>query len=341
MFGCFKARAVPINVNYRYVADELRYLFDNADLVALVYEARVRPARGERAPRPPPARAPRRARRRQPAPSPTSSPRSSTKHALASASPARARRPALRRRPLHPLHRRHHRHAQGRDVARRGHLLRRAGRRELRRPGHHGARSRSPTTSPRRPARTLALAPLMHGNAQWTLIDRALRRQHRRAQHRAAASTPTRSGTSSSARVCSSSASSATRWRGRWSTRSRSAQPPPNAVRDRVGWRDPLAVDQGRDQREAAERDRDGRVRRLRDRRERRGRRHRQGAAVPHERVDDGHHRRRQGRARSARSACSRGAGTCRSATTRTRRRPRRRSSSSTACAGRSPATAR
>ncbi|MET1002374.1 MAG: AMP-binding protein, partial [Acidimicrobiia bacterium] len=39
MIGCFKARAVPINVNYRYVVDELRYLFDNADLVALVFEA--------------------------------------------------------------------------------------------------------------------------------------------------------------------------------------------------------------------------------------------------------------------------------------------------------------
>jgi fatty-acyl-CoA synthase len=39
MLGCYKARAVPINVNYRYVPDELRYLFDNADLVALVFEA--------------------------------------------------------------------------------------------------------------------------------------------------------------------------------------------------------------------------------------------------------------------------------------------------------------
>jgi acyl-CoA synthetase (AMP-forming)/AMP-acid ligase II len=43
MFGCYKARAVPINVNYRYVAEELRYLFDNADLVALVYEAEFGP----------------------------------------------------------------------------------------------------------------------------------------------------------------------------------------------------------------------------------------------------------------------------------------------------------
>jgi fatty-acyl-CoA synthase len=37
--GCFKARMVPINVNYRYVAEELAYLFDNADLAALIYEA--------------------------------------------------------------------------------------------------------------------------------------------------------------------------------------------------------------------------------------------------------------------------------------------------------------
>src|SRR5262249_27783341 len=41
--GCFKARVVPINVNYRYVVDELRYLFDNADLVALIYEAEFGP----------------------------------------------------------------------------------------------------------------------------------------------------------------------------------------------------------------------------------------------------------------------------------------------------------
>lgn len=39
MLGVFKIRAVPINVNYRYVADELAYLFDDADLVAVVYDA--------------------------------------------------------------------------------------------------------------------------------------------------------------------------------------------------------------------------------------------------------------------------------------------------------------
>lgn len=35
--AAWKIRAVPINVNYRYVEDELRYLFDNADLVAVVH----------------------------------------------------------------------------------------------------------------------------------------------------------------------------------------------------------------------------------------------------------------------------------------------------------------
>ncbi len=36
--GAFKARLVPINVNYRYVAHELAYVFGNADLEALVVE---------------------------------------------------------------------------------------------------------------------------------------------------------------------------------------------------------------------------------------------------------------------------------------------------------------
>jgi fatty-acyl-CoA synthase len=38
MLGCFKARVVPINVNYRYVADELAYLLGNADVEVLVFE---------------------------------------------------------------------------------------------------------------------------------------------------------------------------------------------------------------------------------------------------------------------------------------------------------------
>jgi len=37
MLACFKIRAVPINVNYRYVQDELLYIFDNADMVACIH----------------------------------------------------------------------------------------------------------------------------------------------------------------------------------------------------------------------------------------------------------------------------------------------------------------
>jgi acyl-CoA synthetase (AMP-forming)/AMP-acid ligase II len=37
LWAIFKLRAVFININYRYVAEELRYLFGNADLVGLVH----------------------------------------------------------------------------------------------------------------------------------------------------------------------------------------------------------------------------------------------------------------------------------------------------------------
>ncbi|GBP99553.1 AMP-binding protein [Streptomyces spongiicola] len=39
LLGCLKARIVPVNVNYRYVEDELVYLFRDADLAALVFDA--------------------------------------------------------------------------------------------------------------------------------------------------------------------------------------------------------------------------------------------------------------------------------------------------------------
>jgi len=38
MIACFKVRAVPVNVNYRYVEDELVYLFNDADLVAVLVD---------------------------------------------------------------------------------------------------------------------------------------------------------------------------------------------------------------------------------------------------------------------------------------------------------------
>src|ERR1700730_14127791 len=38
MLGIIKAGAILVNVNYRYVEGELRYLFDNSDMVAVVHE---------------------------------------------------------------------------------------------------------------------------------------------------------------------------------------------------------------------------------------------------------------------------------------------------------------
>ena len=47
MLACFKIRAVPINVNYRYVKDELLYIFDNADMVACIHHREFIPAIAE------------------------------------------------------------------------------------------------------------------------------------------------------------------------------------------------------------------------------------------------------------------------------------------------------
>jgi fatty-acyl-CoA synthase len=38
MLGAYKARVVPVNVNYRYVADELRHILDDSDAVYVVHE---------------------------------------------------------------------------------------------------------------------------------------------------------------------------------------------------------------------------------------------------------------------------------------------------------------
>ncbi len=39
VLACLKARLVPVNVNYRYVEEELVYLYRDADLAALVFDA--------------------------------------------------------------------------------------------------------------------------------------------------------------------------------------------------------------------------------------------------------------------------------------------------------------
>ena len=36
LLGCWKCGAVPVNVNWRYVADELRYVIEDAELVAMI-----------------------------------------------------------------------------------------------------------------------------------------------------------------------------------------------------------------------------------------------------------------------------------------------------------------
>lgn len=43
MLAAWKLRAVTINVNYRYVANELAYVLDNAEIVGLIHEAELTP----------------------------------------------------------------------------------------------------------------------------------------------------------------------------------------------------------------------------------------------------------------------------------------------------------
>ena len=112
MFAAFKLRAVPINVNYRYVEDELRYLLDDADVKAVVFHREFAPKLAAIA-------------RRAPRCCTTFSPVDDGTHdatgdarcddyeaALACGVPDARLRAALGRRSLHPLHRRHHRHAR-------------------------------------------------------------------------------------------------------------------------------------------------------------------------------------------------------------------------------------
>ena len=68
MLACFKLRAVPININYRYVDAELRHLYDDAGLVALVHHRQFAPTVGARPRGHGRAAADPRGRRRQPRP---------------------------------------------------------------------------------------------------------------------------------------------------------------------------------------------------------------------------------------------------------------------------------
>jgi fatty-acyl-CoA synthase len=48
--GIYKARNAVVNVNYRYVADELRYILDNSEAVAIIFERSFAPMVAEVAP---------------------------------------------------------------------------------------------------------------------------------------------------------------------------------------------------------------------------------------------------------------------------------------------------
>ena len=127
MLACFKLRAVPININYRYVDAELRYLFDDADLVALVHHRQFAPMVG-------PALDAMAEQRLvlevdDSSPGPDLAVGADYEAELAAQPDDRPDGRALRRRRLLRLHRRHHRRPQGRAVAPRGHLLRGHGRR--------------------------------------------------------------------------------------------------------------------------------------------------------------------------------------------------------------------
>ena len=123
MLGAYKARVAPVNVNYRYVAEELRYLLADSGARAIVFHSRVRPDAGRGAARP--------ARRctvlLQIADDcgndllPGAEWYEEALAARQRRAPGVGRR-VVARRPLHPLHRRHHRHAQGRAVAPGRHL---------------------------------------------------------------------------------------------------------------------------------------------------------------------------------------------------------------------------
>ena len=114
-FAAIKVGLVPVNTNYRYGDDELIYLWENADAVAVVFHGAfadriegildrvpgvkgwlwVDDGSGPAPTGPPPTRTP-------------------TKSAVGRHAGTVG---PQRRRPLHALHRRHHRHAQGRHVA--------------------------------------------------------------------------------------------------------------------------------------------------------------------------------------------------------------------------------
>ena len=140
MLAAFKLRAVPINVNYRYVEDELLYLLDNATR----WRSSTRPSSRRWSTRcGPSSRCCVTWSPSTTAPATTGAGRRGGLRGRAGGGIARARLPdPQRRRPLHPLHRRDDRLPEGRDVAARGRVAR--PRRRHRLPHRRAHRRRAP-----------------------------------------------------------------------------------------------------------------------------------------------------------------------------------------------------
>ncbi len=135
MLGAYKARMVPFNVNYRYVAEELEYLLRDAGATAIVFHSTFARTLDEVRDRLPELRGPVAGARRQRRHAARRC-RVVRRRARRQLEPTRpgAARLVVARRPVHALHRRHDGAAQGRAVAPGRHLRRRPRRTAPRQP---------------------------------------------------------------------------------------------------------------------------------------------------------------------------------------------------------------
>ncbi len=124
MLGIVKAGAILVNVNFRYVEGELKYLFENSDMVALVHERRYADRVANVLPETPNVKTILVVEDGTEGPADDYQRYGGVEfYSALAAGLARTRlRRAQRRRHLPALHRRHHRLPEGRDVAPRGHL---------------------------------------------------------------------------------------------------------------------------------------------------------------------------------------------------------------------------
>jgi 3-oxocholest-4-en-26-oate---CoA ligase len=124
MLGIVKAGAILVNVNFRYVEGELKYLFENSDMVALVHERRYADRVAKVLPETPNVKTILVVNDGSAGSDEIYQRYDGVEFysALDQGSPDRDFGERQCRRYLPALHRRHHRFPEGRDVAPRGHL---------------------------------------------------------------------------------------------------------------------------------------------------------------------------------------------------------------------------